>query len=81
MVHVDIRRLLTAKAHDLSQGSPRGIRVGQSDSVESCFSELISLPLPITTPPLFHAHSYIIQGMNTCAFETATKAINTYKCL
>lgn len=65
MVHVGIRRLLTAKARVRSQGSPRGIRGGQSDSGESCFSLLIGLPMPITTPPLFQVHSYIIQG-NGC---------------
>jgi hypothetical protein len=61
-VHVCIRRILTAKAQVRSQGRPRGIRGGQSDSGESCFSLLICLPMPITSPPIFHSHSYIIQG-------------------
>jgi hypothetical protein len=41
MVHVGIRRLLTAKVRVRSQGSPRGIGGGQSDSGESYFSMLI----------------------------------------
>jgi len=65
MVHVGIRRLLTTKARVRSQGSPHGIRGGQSDSGESCFPLLMGLPMPITTPPIFQAHSYIIQG-NEC---------------
>jgi hypothetical protein len=65
MVHVGIRRLLTAKASVRSQGSPREIRGGQRDSGESCFSLLIGLPMPITTPPMFQFHSYTIQG-NGC---------------
>jgi hypothetical protein len=65
MFHVGIRRLLTAKARVRSQGSPRGIGDGQSNSGESCFSLLIGLPMPITTPPIFQVHSYIIQG-NEC---------------
>jgi len=65
LVHVGIRRLLTAKARVYSQISPRGIRGGQSDSGKSCFSLLIGLPMPITTPPIFQTHSYIIQA-NEC---------------
>ena len=34
MVNVGIRRFLTAKVRVRSQGSPRGIRGGQSDSGE-----------------------------------------------
>jgi hypothetical protein len=66
MVHVGIRRFLTAKASVRFQGSPRGIRGGQSGSGESCFPLLIGLPMPVTTPPIFQVHSYIIQG-NGCA--------------
>jgi hypothetical protein len=60
-----IRRFLTTNARVRSQGSPSGIRGGQSNSGESCFSLLIGLPMPNTTPPIFQVHSYIIQG-NEC---------------
>jgi hypothetical protein len=65
MVHVGIRRFLTAKAWIRSQGSPHGSRGGQSYIGERCFPLLIDLPMPVTTPPISQVHSYIMQG-NEC---------------